>query len=111
METKRSVLAERIEASFDFARTARSDLEHWRQVKEAIEERVKLENTEAYMNAKNGEIRQLLLLSWLHNDEDWQMAREEYRKARHAYRQELLHIERLKLLVEERKANREWEEG
>lgn len=92
-------LSERIEAAYDEAISQRERmLEAQGEIRRA-EENVKVEHSEEWAGAKNGDVRKVLLAEWLAHDDPYVQARIYYDRARDSYRLYLLEIERLKLLV------------
>lgn len=96
-------LEHRIEAIYEAAIGFRAQMDMARSTMHELEMAAKLdhgeERKEEYVKAKNGEIREMMLAEWLALDGEYQEAAQDYRTAKIQYRQCLLNIERLKVLV------------
>ena len=97
-------LEERIEAEFDRAIAAKSDMQTNASKIADSEETAKMDNLDEWTGAKNNDVRHSIVLRALAEDEDYHTARQGYRAARDRYRLAVLEIERLKLLVAARAA-------
>lgn len=97
-------LPERIEVEFNQVVDAKAQMQFRAGQIHLAEETAKTDNLEEWTAAKNNEVRRAIVLSVLADDEAYHEARSVYQEARDRYRLALLEIERLKLLVEARKA-------
>lgn len=92
-------LEDRIERTYDLAMDCRRSMETALRSMRESEQRVKSENREEYLGAKNGETRSFMLAEWLAGDEDYETAKKDYEESRLGLRLNTLDAERLKLLV------------
>lgn len=97
-------LAERIERAYNEVCEQKRIMQKTLREFRGWEAATKLEHGEEWAAAKNDNVRKVLLDGWLEEDLDYQKARDSYESHRDRYRLALLEIERLKLLVEARKA-------
>jgi hypothetical protein len=93
-------MEDRINEAWDRAINARQRMRWQADLVDEAQEEIKLANLTDYLTAKNSEQRQLLLLSWLKDNEQFQIARQNYRQARDDYRIAMLEIQRLRMLIE-----------
>lgn len=94
----------RIENAFDEAILNRKLMLEAQWEVQLKETNAKVEHPDEWAAAKNGEVRSMLLADWLRDDAEYWSRREDHNTARNLYRIGLLEVERLKLLVEARKA-------
>lgn len=98
-------LAERIEAAYDEAKQYRETMLYARRNLDEMQVSAKLDHAEEWAAAKNADVRAVLLVTWLEEDEQYGKNIVELQEARIGLRLALLEIERLKLLVELAKAS------
>ena len=97
-------LSERIEAAYDRAIEARRAMLAARDAMAVLEAQAKQDHADEWAGAKNNDVRAVLLHGWLSGEDAYLEASDDYEGSRAAYRLALLEIERLRLLVEARKA-------
>lgn len=92
-------LVEQVNANYGFLFEAKQDMQRQWSIMQDSEETAISDLGEAWISAKNNDIRKALVREQLANDQDYQDARLKYREARDAFRLAQIEVERVKTLT------------